>query len=281
MSDKKLLEKSMFGNIMVPIAIILTGALIVFGVTKMLSSGKDYKDLVYELQSKTFGNRWIAAFELSKQIASQNIPEDELPWLIENLVQVHDSSNDPRSKEFLVVAVGRLSHQNSVKFLQKIVNDANGKEVFQAVVALGNKEKVENFNWAKVIEMLRSEDQGLKQAALLTLSSHKVDSAVEEIAKLLDDGSVGIRYAAATGLIYFKDQRALSHLKEILLLDSLPGRGAAFNQNQVLALKSNVLNSLKKTQWNVIRETIEEIAKNDKSVKVISLARETLNQLKN
>ena len=60
-------------GIAVPIAIILIGALIIFGVTKMLSTGKNYRDLVEELHSKTFGNRWVAAFELSKFIASEKI----------------------------------------------------------------------------------------------------------------------------------------------------------------------------------------------------------------
>ena len=63
---KKLLEKSPLSGIAVPIAIVLVSALIIFGVTKMLSSGKDHRDLVAELNSKTFGNRWVAAYELSK-----------------------------------------------------------------------------------------------------------------------------------------------------------------------------------------------------------------------
>ena len=81
---KKLLENRYLSNFMVPVAILLVGALIIFGVTKMLSTERTYRDLVREMQSKTFGNRWIAAFELSKLLAAKKIPPDEFPWLILN-----------------------------------------------------------------------------------------------------------------------------------------------------------------------------------------------------
>ena len=55
MSDKKLLEKSPLSGITVPIAIVLVGALIIFGVTRMLSSGKNHRDLVEELKELCAG----------------------------------------------------------------------------------------------------------------------------------------------------------------------------------------------------------------------------------
>lgn len=76
---KKLLENNMFNGIAIPIAIVLVGALIIFGVTKILSSERDYKDLVREVQSKTFGNRWVAAFELAKVLSAQKIPAEDIP----------------------------------------------------------------------------------------------------------------------------------------------------------------------------------------------------------
>ena len=84
-SPRKLLENKYISSFMVPLAIILVGALIIFGITKMLSTERTYRDLVREMQSKTFGNRWIAAYELSKLISTNRIPPSEHPWLVENL----------------------------------------------------------------------------------------------------------------------------------------------------------------------------------------------------
>ena len=88
MSDNntpKVFKKGYGSNFVIPFAIVLIGSLIIFGVTKMLTTDRGYKDLVRELHSKTFGNRWIAAFELSKVISANGVPEDEVPWLVENL----------------------------------------------------------------------------------------------------------------------------------------------------------------------------------------------------
>jgi hypothetical protein len=81
-TSKKILESSPLSGIAVPIAIVLVGGMIIFGVTKMLSSGKDHRDLVEEMNSKTFGNRWVAAYELSKFLAAQKIPKEDMPWVI-------------------------------------------------------------------------------------------------------------------------------------------------------------------------------------------------------
>ena len=93
-TQKKILENPFVGSLVVPIAIVLFGSLIIFGVTKMLSAERSYKDLVQEIQSKTFGNKWVAAYELSKQINSSQIPVEDYPWLIENLSLAYKKISD-------------------------------------------------------------------------------------------------------------------------------------------------------------------------------------------
>ena len=135
---KKLLENPIVGSLVVPIAIVLVGALIIFGVTKMLSTDRSYKDLVRELHSKTFGNRWIAAYELSKQISAKNIPNEEVPWLISNLSEIYDQAVDPRTRDFIVVALGSLKTELALPIIQKALNDKDPKVQFSGVVAIGN-----------------------------------------------------------------------------------------------------------------------------------------------
>ena len=103
---KKILENPLASGVVVPIAVVLVGALVVFGVTKLLSSERSYKDLVREMHTKTFGNRWVAAFELSKLISSERIPAEDIPWLIENLSEIYNSAKDARTRQFTVVAAG-------------------------------------------------------------------------------------------------------------------------------------------------------------------------------
>ena len=78
----------------------------------MLQNDRGYKDLVRDLHSKTFGNRWVAAFELSKVISSKSVKQEDIPWLIENLDDLYESAVDTRTKNFIIVALGSLGDRS-------------------------------------------------------------------------------------------------------------------------------------------------------------------------
>jgi hypothetical protein len=168
---KKILESSPLSGIAVPIAIVLVGALIIFGVTKMLSSGKNHRDLVDELNSKTFGNRWVAAYELSKFLAGNKIPQEDIPWVIENLVSVYENSADANTRNFVVVALGSLNNVLCVDLLNKALNDPDPKTKFNAAVALGNMPLGTNIDWQKMEELVKQDESRIK-ASFFTCNGH-------------------------------------------------------------------------------------------------------------
>jgi len=278
-SQKKLLENPILGGLMVPVAIVLVGALIIFGITKMLSTERSYRDLVQEMQSKTFGNRWIAAYELSKQIISEQIPEEEKPWLVENLAEIYKSSPDPRTKNFIVVALGTLQSPQSLPILAEALGDDDHELRFQAVVALGNLKDTGSFDWTKVINFLSGDDAGLQQAAIYALATHRVPAAKLEIEKKLVNENVSVKYAAAIALINYRNEKSLPVLQEILQLNHLTVT-PQFTDSQVETLKVNLLQTLSSESWNVLNPFLEKVEASEKNIKVISKIREALNKLK-
>ena len=156
---KQMLEKGPLSGISVPIAILLIGGLFIFGVTKMLSSGKDHRDLVMEMNSKTFGNRWIAAYELSKFLAAQKIPSQDIPWVIENLSSVFQNSQDPRTRNFIVLALGSLKNLLCLDTLNLALKDQDHQVKFNAMVSIGNLSLLEDEDWQK----MQSEGLSFKQ----------------------------------------------------------------------------------------------------------------------
>ncbi len=283
-TQKKILENPFVGSLVVPIAIVLVGALIIFGVTKMLSAERSYKDLVNEIQSKTFGNKWVAAYELSKQINSAQIPKEDYPWLIENLSSAYNGSVDPRSRGFIIAALGALRTELALPILLIALNDQDTDVKFHAIVSLANMPKGIQFEWAKLIELLKSDQAILRQAALLALATHQVPEAQAEISPLLRDQSLVVKYAAATALIAYKDIAARDTLKEILLLD-YPSKEAriqppALDAQQMTDLKLSVLTTLQKHNWTILNNTILEVAEKDANNSVATKAKEVLNLLK-
>ena len=279
---KKMLESSPLSGIAVPIAIVLVGALIIFGVTKMLSTGKNHRDLVEELNSKTFGNRWVAAYELSKFLAAKKIPKEDMPWVIENLSQVYRESLDPRTRNFVVLALGSLENPLALPTLNAALEDQDPHTKFNAVVSLGNMPKDSPIEWDKVEALLDQDlDPGLKQVALLTLASHNRPNIEEKALVLLNSNEKTLRYAAAIVLIQFKHGQAISVLEEIFNLRYDVSQEGELNGAQVQALKMNVLENLEKSKWNELASLVEKVERDDSNVPVATKAKQVLKILKN
>ncbi len=280
--SKKILESSPLSGIAVPIAIVLIGGLIIFGVTKMLSSGKDHRDLIDEMNSKTFGNRWVAAYELSKFLAGSKIPKEDMPWVIENLSRVYFESVDGRTRNFVVLALGSLKNPLSIKVLSKALEDQDPQVKFNAVVSIGNLENTEGVDWSKIEAMLlQDQDAGLKQVALFALASQKRTNTVELALPLLTSSDKTLRYAAANVLIYYKKSEALPVLEEIAALKYDSKSPEYLNGAQVEGLKTNLLENIEKSEWKELLPLVSKMESSDGNIRVQTKAKQVLKLLKN
>lgn len=280
--SKKILESSPLSGIAVPIAIVLVGALIIFGVTKMLSTGKDHRDLIEEMNSKTFGNRWVAAYELSKFLASQKIPQEDMPWVIENLSYVYRDSVDPRTRNFVVLALGSLSNPMTLPTLNAALDDQDHQVKFNAVVSLGNMPKGSEIKWDKIEAMLQNDqDPGLQQVALFTIAAHDRPNTEEKAFSLLTSQEQTLRYAAAIVLTQFKNKAAIPVLEEIFNLRYDVAEPGKLNGAQVEGLKVNALENLEKSKWNELAPMVQKVEQDDTNVRVSTKAKQVLKILKN
>jgi len=251
-------------------------------VTKMLSSGKNHRDLIEEMNSKTFGNRWVAAYELSKFLASSKIPKEDMPWVIENLSKVYFESVDARTRNFIVLALGSLKNPLSLKVLNKALEDQDPQVKFNAVVSLGNMDRSSDIEWSKVEALLQqNEDPGLKQVALFTLASHQQPKVEELALPLLNSNEKTLRYAAATVLIHYKNKEALPAIEEISNLKYDSVATGELNGAQVESLKINLLENIEKSKWNELVGLVEKLKTVDTNVRVRTKATQVLNLLKN
>ncbi len=278
---KKLFDIPFFSGLMIPVAIVLFGAAIIFGITRLLSNDRSYKDLVQELQTKTFGNRWVAAFELSKHLASSSIPPEDIPWLVENLTAVYNQAPDERTRTFIIMALGTLNSPLAAPLFARSLQDPDPKIHFHTLVALGNMPKGYPFDWPLLIPFLRSPDPGLRQVTILTLATHQILMAKGELDLLLKDNNSKVRFAAATGLIYFRDEQAIPVLNDILHFPAVPETKTGFDAQQVGQLKLNVINALGKMNWPVLNPSLERLAAYDQNLEVATKAKEILKILKN
>lgn len=278
---KKLLEKPLFASMVVPTAIILVSVFIIFGVMKMLSSERTHRDLINEMHSKTFGNRWVAAYELSKLLAASRIPEEEKPWVIQNLAQIFTETPDARTRNFIIIALGTFNSEATLPTLEKGLSDEDAQVKFNAVVTLGNLPQTAIFDWSKIYPLLESPDSGLVQAAILALANHKVDRADQLILKYLKNSEISVRYAAAAALVNYQNNEASSTITEILNLDPEGEIKKFFNPAQVESLQLNILNAIGRNKSQNYFSMVQKVANINKNIRVSTKAKEVLNLLKN
>lgn len=287
--SKKLWQNDIFNGIAIPIAIVLGGALIIFGVSKMLSTERNYHDLVVEMRSKTFGNKWVAAYELSKVVASSQIPDPELPELLTDLQDIYKTTDDARTQEFIVATAGQINHPLSDKILEEAMNSSNSNILFHAVVAYGNRpvDSATKIPYEKMLQLLKSEDEILQQGIILTLGNHSGPNTKEALKGFLSSSNKMLKYAAATSLIPERENEAIPILEEILFLTApekyskLDKAQGKLNFNQISQLKLNVLQIYERFPWENLRHLISRVAKEDSSEDVKIKAHSLLNQLKN
>jgi HEAT repeat protein len=246
----------------------------------MLSADRSYKDLVGEIQSKSFGNKWVAAYELSKQINSTQIPESDYPWLVENLTSAYKDSVDPRTRGFIIAALGALRSELCLPTFSLSIKDVDSDVKFHTVVSLANMPKGFVYDWSEIIALIKSNENNLRQASVLALATHQVLEAKDEIRTVLGDPNRLLRYAAATALIAYKDEAAIESLKEILML-KYPTKEARvqppeLDYNQISELKLSVLNTLRNNNWTLLNEDILETAQKDENNSVATKAKEVL-----
>ncbi|MDH4467833.1 MAG: HEAT repeat domain-containing protein [Bacteriovoracaceae bacterium] len=238
-----------------PIFILIGVSLLFFALTKLISKSGDYKTLVEELDSKTFGNKWVAAYELSKYVNSSHIPEEDIPWLIEQLGATYKSQQqDPRTRNFIIVTMSSINHESVLPWLEKSLTDPDPQVQFSGVVGLGklsiNFKNSPQFPW-KPLQLLmhQTQDRGLKQVAIITLAQGEKTEEVPYFESLVSSSSASIGLEslhAALGLVYFNNPKGISNIREFWKLESRQEvmQKLGIDNNQYQQLQLNFLSSI-------------------------------------
>lgn len=272
-NTKKIYDSNIFSGIGIPIAIVLGGALIVFGITKMLSSDRSYKDLVGEMKSKTFGNRWVAAYELSKVLNHSQVPEEEIPELVGELQQIYQSTDDPRTKQFIIAAAATIKGPITSDLLKIALTAGDASAKFHAVVGFSrySKNDLPSVPTNELINILNADDEVLAQSAALALATFEIPEAQEHLVSKLSQAPLGLRFSSALALIAYRNEKALPLLKQIMGDDLANDQEfkKRFQAKQILDLKLNILSSIEKYQWTFAYDIVKEAASDKSSNEVL------------
>jgi HEAT repeat protein len=253
---------------------------VIFGL--IASEGKGPRQYLDEVRTGSTNRRWQAAFELTKVLQARRDPALKDPRFVEEAVRTFRESagDDPRVRRYLALALGRLGDRRAVPALLQAAKDsaANGPhadpetQIYSvwALGAIGDPEAE-----PALAELARSEDAGVRKAAVHALGSLPGEESRAALASALADGIEDVRWNAAVALARRRDPAAVPVLLEMLDRAHL-GAVAGMSEEQRVDTLLQAVEAAGVVPDPRLRPPLEALRDHDASLKVREAARAAL-----
>jgi HEAT repeat protein len=222
------------------IVLVCAGIYALFGLVVL--DEKSPSDFLREIRTGSAGERWQAAFELSRWFASS--PEaTKDPAFARDLVELFRSSRheDPRVRRYLALALGRLGDARGVEPLVEALEDEDGETRLYAAWSLGALKDPAAI--PGLVASLGSDDPGMVKMTAYALGAIGDPAAAPALAPLLGNPAAEVRWNAALALAQIGDAAGLSVLLDMTDADAL-GRVDGITERQKIDATTNALRAL-------------------------------------
>jgi HEAT repeat protein len=259
----------------VPVVIvaICVGIIIAFGL--ITRDPRTPRDLLEEVKAGK-GDRWQAAFELSKFIGANGNEND--PNLARDLVLAFRGArdDDPRIRQYLALAIGKSHSPLGVQPLIEALDDGNPDVRLYSAWALGELSSREAVD--PLIKLIESPDDSLRKMAVYSLGRLQDSRAVPYLKAALNDRRPDLSWNAALALARLKDPSGLDVLHKMLdrnYLNSL----SDVSEDQKSEAMINSIHGIALLKDASARSQLMTVGSSDPNVKVRSEALSALKQL--
>ncbi len=259
----------------VPVFIVAlcVGIFVIFGL--ITKDPRTARDLLEEVKAGK-GDRWQAAFELSKFIGTNGDRND--PQLARDLTLAFRSAkdDDPRVRQYLALAMGRLRSPAAVDPLIEALDDGNPDVRLYAVWALGelgDRKAVE-----PLIKLVDTSDISLRKMVIFSLGLLQDARALPILKAALNDRHPDVCWNAALALARLQDFAGLDILHKMLdrnYLNSL----SEISENQKSEAMINSIHGIALLKDSSARGQLKVLGEGDPDIKVRSQALLALRQL--
>jgi HEAT repeat protein len=226
-----------------PLLIVLACAGIYYLFGLVVFDRKSPTDFVEEIRSGSKSERWQAAFELSRWLASPDAAAAADPRFAGELVRLFCQSRheDPRVRRYLALALGRLGDRSGVAPLLEALGDEDGETRLYAAWSLGALK--DSAAVGPLTALLGAEDPGMVKMAAYALGAVGDRGAAAALVPLLRSPAAEIRWNAALALARLVDASGVPVLLAMTDPDAL-GRVEGITETQKIEATTNALRAL-------------------------------------
>jgi len=267
---------------LIPLAVVGITVAVYVGFRSMLADDRKPQDYLAEVRNGGSDRRWPAAYELSRLMADPQVRADRslAPALVRAFIDAKD--DDPRVRQYLALAIGRLDPPlpaGAVAELKKVVESSDAEARISAIWALGSSGD------AAVVPRLQplyeSDDAGVRKMAVYALGALPGDAQLATLRTALQDSAADVRSNAAVALARHGDRDAVPVLHQMLdrhYVEQTVKRAARPDEDEdpIADVMISGVRAAAVLRDATLRESIEELSHQDRSLKVRQAALEAL-----
>jgi HEAT repeat protein len=188
---------------LIPLLVVGATVLVYIGFRSLLSDDRSAEEYLTDIRSGGSNRRWPAAYELSRLMSDPEFVKKEEAILAPELTKAFAESknDDPKVRQYLALALGRLTPPLPVEARQLLVeaiNDQDSQTRISAIWALGSTGEASVA--ADIERQYQSEDAGVRKMAVYALGSMPSDTGNETLMKALEDPEADVQWNAAIAL---------------------------------------------------------------------------------
>jgi HEAT repeat protein len=177
--------------------------LVYIGFRSLLSEDRSAGEYLADIRSGGSNRQWPAAYELSRLMADPEFVKKGEAALAPELTKAFAAStdDDPRVRQYLALALGRLTPPipaDARRLLIEALNDKESQTRISAIWALGSTGDVTVV--PDIERMYASGDAGVRKMAVYALGSIPGDAGSATLVRALEDAEPDVQWNAAIAL---------------------------------------------------------------------------------
>jgi hypothetical protein len=269
---------------LIPLLVVGATVLVYVGFRSLLTDDRSAEEYLTDIRSGGSNRQWPAAYELSRLMGNPEFVKKEEGTLAPALTRAFaaSSDDDPRVRQYLALALGRLTPPipaDARQLLLDALKDKDSQTKISALWALGSTGDVTAA--PEIERTYASDDAGVRKMVVYALGSIPADVGAATLVKALDDAEPDVQWNAAIALARHGRHDGVGVLKRMLDRDYV--RRTVTRQQQteddidpVGEVMISGLRAIAALKESALSEPVKALSRNDTNLKVREAALETL-----
>jgi HEAT repeat protein len=268
---------------LIPLAVVAITGAVYMGFRSLLADDRSAQDYLAEIRNGGSSRRWPAAYELSRLMADPKVRADKslAPALVKAF---QESAGDTQVRRYLALAIGRLDPPlpaDAVANLTHALEDPDSETRISVIWALGSSG--DEAVVARLVPLYTAQDAdaGIRKMVVYALGALPGEGQLPTLRTALRDEAPDVRWNAAVALARHGDRDAVPVIHQMLdrqYVEQTVKRAARPDEDQdpVADVMISGLRAAAVLRDATLRESIEELSQQDRSLKVRQAALEAL-----